>query len=166
MKRKTQRAEDPPLVAPPLCELCAQTGGELLWRDKRCRVVLVADPDYAGFCRVIWHAHVREMTDLTAAEQAHCMRVVFAVERALRDVLNPHKINLASLGNMTPHLHWHVIAARPARRAFSESGVGERTAHDTAERRRPDRPCNCASGSRPNWRNYSENTGSSLLCVH
>jgi diadenosine tetraphosphate (Ap4A) HIT family hydrolase len=85
----------------------------VLWRDARCRVVLVADPDYAGFCRVIWHAHVREMTDLTRAEQAHCMRVVFAIERALRQVLNPHKINLASLGNMTPHLHWHVIARDP-----------------------------------------------------
>ena len=92
------------------CELCAQTGGELLWRDRRCRVVLVADPDYAGFCRVIWQAHVGEMTDLTRADQTHCMRVVFAVERALREVINPHKINLASLGNMTPHLHWHVIA--------------------------------------------------------
>ena len=27
----------------------------------------------------------------------------------MRQVLNPTKINLASLGNMTPHLHWHVI---------------------------------------------------------
>jgi diadenosine tetraphosphate (Ap4A) HIT family hydrolase len=24
-------------------------------------------------------------------------------------VLDPLKINLASFGNMTPHLHWHVI---------------------------------------------------------
>lgn len=91
------------------CEMCAQTGGELLWRDNACRVVLVKDPDYAGFCRVIWNAHVREMTDLTDAERQHCMRVVLAVEQALRNVLKPHKINLASLGNMTPHLHWHVI---------------------------------------------------------
>ena len=91
------------------CELCAQTGGEVLWRDDRCRVVLVADPDYAGFCRVIWHAHVKEMTDLAVADQRHCMRVVLAVERVLRSVMNPHKINLASFGNMTPHVHWHVI---------------------------------------------------------
>ncbi|HWP89628.1 MAG TPA: HIT domain-containing protein, partial [Burkholderiales bacterium] len=69
------------------CELCAQTGGELLWRDAKCRVVLVADPDYAGFCRVIWSTHVKEMTDLAAADQAHCMRVVLAVERAVRNVL-------------------------------------------------------------------------------
>jgi diadenosine tetraphosphate (Ap4A) HIT family hydrolase len=31
------------------------------------------------------------------------------VERALRAVMQPHKINVASLGNLTPHLHWHVI---------------------------------------------------------
>ena len=71
--------------------------------------MLVEDPDYAGFCRVIWNDHVREMTDLGAAGREHCMRVVFAVEQALRSVLKPHKINLASFGNLTPHLHWHVI---------------------------------------------------------
>ena len=91
------------------CELCEQTGGELLWRDAACRVVLIADPDYPGYCRVIWNAHVREMTDLDGAGRGHCMRVVLAVEQALRNTLTPHKVNLASLGNVTPHLHWHVI---------------------------------------------------------
>ena len=92
------------------CELCAQAGGDVLWSDGQCRVVLVADPDYPGYCRVIWNGHVAEMTDLTDADRMHCMRVVLAVERALRNVLKPHKINLAEFGNMTPHLHWHVIA--------------------------------------------------------
>jgi diadenosine tetraphosphate (Ap4A) HIT family hydrolase len=91
------------------CELCTRAGGSVIWRDANCRVVLVRDPDYAGYCRVIWNTHVREMTDLSPAQRAHCMRVVFAVERALRDVLAPDKINLASFGNMAPHLHWHVI---------------------------------------------------------
>ena len=93
------------------CELCAEAAGEeVLWRDDKCRVVLVADPDYAGYCRVIWRAHVKEMTDLAGADQLHCMRVVMAVERALRNVLEPHKVNLAEFGNLTPHLHWHIIA--------------------------------------------------------
>ena len=91
------------------CELCAQTGGALLWRDARCRVVLVDEPGYPGFCRVIWNAHVREMTDLAVADRDHVMAIVFAVERALRAELAPEKVNLASLGNMTPHVHWHVI---------------------------------------------------------
>ena len=91
------------------CELCGQTGGALLWRDARCRVVLVDEPGYPGFCRVIWNAHVREMTDLAVADRDHVMAIVFAVERALRAELAPEKVNLASLGNMTPHVHWHVI---------------------------------------------------------
>jgi len=38
------------------------------------------------------------------------MQLVCAVERVLLDRLHPTKINLAALGNMVPHLHWHVIA--------------------------------------------------------
>lgn len=91
------------------CDLCDQPGGVVLWRDERCRVVYVEEPGYPGFCRAIWNAHVREMTDLTARDRAHLMGVVFALEAALRERLAPEKINLASLGNMTPHLHWHVI---------------------------------------------------------
>ncbi|HTN64879.1 MAG TPA: HIT family protein [Burkholderiaceae bacterium] len=91
------------------CELCAQDGGLVVHRDDFLRVVLVEDADYPGFCRVIWTAHVREMTDLPVAQRARLMAAVWAVEAALREVMQPHKINLACLGNMTPHLHWHVI---------------------------------------------------------
>jgi diadenosine tetraphosphate (Ap4A) HIT family hydrolase len=72
-------------------------------------VVRVGDPDYPGFCRVVWQQHVKEMTDLVPVDQRHFMDVVFAVEQGLRRLLHPDKVNLASLGNMTPHLHWHVI---------------------------------------------------------
>ena len=90
------------------CVFCDEEGGRPLWRDERCRVVLTDEP-FAGFCRVIWNAHVREMTDLDAADREHLMRVVFAVEGALRARLHPDKMNIAALGNMTPHIHWHVI---------------------------------------------------------
>ncbi|MEW5943667.1 MAG: HIT family protein [Pseudomonadota bacterium] len=91
------------------CELCETPGGELLWQDDRCRVVLVSDPDYPGYCRVIWRDHVKEMTDLPDASRQHLMEVVFGTEQALRQCLAPDKVNLASFGNLTPHLHWHVI---------------------------------------------------------
>lgn len=82
----------------------------MLWRDGFCRVVLVGDADYPAFCRVVLARHVREMTELDAAERARLMAVVFAVEAALREHVRPDKMNLASLGNAVPHLHWHVIA--------------------------------------------------------
>jgi len=81
----------------------------VLWRDDRLRVVHAPELDHPGLLRVIWHAHVREMTDLSAADRRHVMEAVFAAEHALREVLGPLKINLASFGNMVPHLHWHVI---------------------------------------------------------
>ena len=91
------------------CALCDSAGGEVLWQDELCRVVLVGDHDYPGFCRVILNRHASEMTDLDTKARQRLMDVVFAAERALRQMLQPAKINLASLGNMTPHLHWHVI---------------------------------------------------------
>jgi diadenosine tetraphosphate (Ap4A) HIT family hydrolase len=92
------------------CELCDPASPEPLWQDELCRVVLVEDRDYPGFCRVILNRHVSEMTDLDAATRQRLMRVVFATEQALRQLMRPAKINLASLGNMVAHLHWHVIA--------------------------------------------------------
>lgn len=91
------------------CELCTRTGGELLWQDERCRVVHVGERGYPGFCRVIWEAHVKEMTDLSEDDRLHLMGVVFAVESVVREQLEPVKMNLASLGNAVPHLHWHVV---------------------------------------------------------
>ncbi|MBW8370424.1 MAG: HIT family protein [Thiobacillus sp.] len=91
------------------CPLCDTPGGTLLWQDDFCRVVLADEPDYPGFLRVILNAHVKEMTDLPAVDQATLVRVVLASEAALREVMAPDKVNLASLGNVVPHLHWHVI---------------------------------------------------------
>ena len=91
------------------CELCATDGGEVLLRTDLLRIVRVDEPDYPGLCRVIVNSHVREMTDLEPATLARVMAAVFAVEDALRTVLDPHKVNVASLGNLTPHVHWHVI---------------------------------------------------------
>ncbi|HSY28566.1 MAG TPA: HIT family protein [Burkholderiaceae bacterium] len=91
------------------CELCDQVGGEEVYRCEKYRVVLVDDVNYPGFCRVIWNAHVKEITDLTWPDRAVLMNAVWQVEQAVRDVMRPDKVNLASLGNVVPHLHWHVI---------------------------------------------------------
>ncbi len=94
------------------CELCTEPGGDLLWEDGHCRVVRVTDQggrDFPGFCRVVWRRHVAEMSALETHEARHVMDVVLATERAVRKVARPDKINLASLGNAVPHLHWHVI---------------------------------------------------------
>lgn len=91
------------------CELCETTVGILLWEDDFLRIIRVEMPEYVGFCRVILQRHVSEMTDLSLEERNRLMNAVYAVEMALRNLYNPTKINLASLGNIVPHLHWHII---------------------------------------------------------
>jgi diadenosine tetraphosphate (Ap4A) HIT family hydrolase len=77
------------------------------------------------------------MSDLDAAERAHCMRVVFALESVLRELLAPAKINLASLGNMTPHVHWHVIARFRDDAHFPQSVWSARQRETGAPRQAP-----------------------------
>ncbi|MES2160352.1 MAG: HIT family protein [Pseudomonadota bacterium] len=95
------------------CDLCAllaaPAAGVVVWSDRQLSVVAVDEAEYPGFTRVVWNAHVKEMTDLSPAERSRVMDVVWAVESAQRAVMAPEKINLASFGNMTPHVHWHVI---------------------------------------------------------
>jgi diadenosine tetraphosphate (Ap4A) HIT family hydrolase len=96
------------------CELCAHQATpawSLVFQGPLLRVVRVLDaPEFPAFYRVIWQAHVAEMSDLTAADRQHLMDTVNTVEGVLRTSLQPTKINLAAFGNMVPHLHWHVIA--------------------------------------------------------
>ena len=108
-----------------ICELCATTGGTILWESPSCRVVRVDDPHYPGFCRVIATAHVREMTDLDPDERLGLMNVVFSVEKVVCTLFTPDKINLASFGNLTPHLHWHVIPRWRDDRHFPEPIWGQ-----------------------------------------
>ena len=91
------------------CTLCQPCPHPILWQDDFCRVMLLEDTNYPAYCRVELLAHVKEMTDLEPIQRLRLMHIVFVVERVLRDTFNPTKINLASLGNKTPHLHWHVI---------------------------------------------------------
>ncbi len=91
------------------CPLCNEPGGLALAADARLRVVLVEDPLHPAFARVIWNEHVAEMSELSESDRDHLMSVVFECEAVMRQTLAPDKINLASLGNVVPHLHWHVI---------------------------------------------------------
>ena len=122
------------------CELCRLPGGEVLYRDDNYRIVLVKDERYPGFCRVIWNAHVREMTDLSTVERAILIAAVWQVEETVREVMQPHKVNVASLGNVVPHVHWHIIPRyeddahfpdpvwSPVRRTPSSASLARRSA--------------------------------------
>ncbi|WP_430423374.1 HIT family protein [Methylibium petroleiphilum] len=121
------------------CELCRGDGGRLVLRAADWRVIRAEDPAFPAFYRVIWNAHVAEWTDLPPAQRSLCMQAVAKVETVLREALRPTKINLASLGNVVPHLHWHVIARFDWDSHFPQPvwGAPQRRVEPTAEVRLP-----------------------------
>lgn len=121
----------------PHCPLCHTDPALLLWRGLSLRVIEVDDGDYPGYTRVIWNSHITEMTHLPPHDRESLMRAVYAVETTQRQVLKPDKINLASLGNRVPHLHWHVIPRWRGDRHFPEAiWASARTAPETDAVRR------------------------------
>jgi len=92
------------------CPLCTGIGGTLVFQGEKFRVIRAAEAGFPAFYRVVWTKHVAEFSDLDDDDRNLCMTVVTQVEQALREHLQPAKINLAALGNVVPHLHWHVIA--------------------------------------------------------
>ena len=113
----------------PLCIASLQgqpSPHEILWQDDFCRVVLLNDADYPAYCRVELLEHIKEMTDLPPENRVRMMTVVFAVETAMREVIHPDKINLASLGNKTPHVHWHIIPRFADDKHFPNSHWGDK----------------------------------------
>ncbi|RAU20985.1 diadenosine tetraphosphate hydrolase [Paramagnetospirillum kuznetsovii] len=75
-----------------------------------CRVLLMKDANYPWLILVPRRAEISEITDLAPEVRATLMEEVARASSALRELLNPDRVNVAALGNMVPQLHVHVIA--------------------------------------------------------
>lgn len=96
-------------ATPSSCPLCSPSSEAQLWADDAFRVIGVKDAQHPGFVRLISQAHVAEVSDLSPSAQTRMFALLVGIESAMRQRLSPDKVNLASLGNQVPHLHWHII---------------------------------------------------------
>ena len=115
------------------CVLCAMTDDKAIWSNDKLRVIAVDDEAFPGYIRVIWKAHVPEMTDLSDTDRELLYKVLLIVELTLRNTMQPDKINLAQFGNMVPHLHWHIIARYRDDSHFPESIWGTKQRDNNPE---------------------------------
>jgi diadenosine tetraphosphate (Ap4A) HIT family hydrolase len=91
------------------CPLCDAPGGRVVVQAPRWRIIHAQEAGFPAFYRLVWQQHVREFSQLSAAERSECMETLVAIEQAMLRHVAPDKVNLAALGNAVPHLHWHVI---------------------------------------------------------
>ena len=103
------------------CELCCFDLSNALWQCDKFFIIAVNDDRFPGYTRLIWKKHVAEVTDLNDRDRVLMCQALFLIEQTMRDIMHPDKINLAQLGNMVPHLHWHLIPRYKDDTHFPES---------------------------------------------
>ena len=109
------------------CVICNDRFEIIIHTNLVCRVILVDDKYYPGYLQVVLNKHIKELTDLTPSDSKIVFDTIWQTELQLRKIFNPDKINIASLGNMVPHLHWHIIPRFKNDRHFPNSIWGDIT---------------------------------------
>lgn len=100
-----------------------------------CRVLVIKDAHYPWLLLVPRRQAVVEIIDLTETDQAQLMAEISRAARALKDITECDKLNIAALGNVVPQLHIHVIARRRSDLAWPRPvwGAAPPLAHDPEE---------------------------------
>ena len=76
---------------------------------KQCYVLLNRDQFFPGYTFVVAKEHVTELFHLDREARALVIEEVAATAAALYKLFKPDKINYELLGNMVPHMHWHLV---------------------------------------------------------
>jgi diadenosine tetraphosphate (Ap4A) HIT family hydrolase len=93
-----------------MCGTYGRSGGDLHIADLALsRVFLHEDQFFSGYVLLVLRRHVTELYDLAAPERATLMEEVSRVAQALARVFRPVKMNYELLGNLVPHIHWHLV---------------------------------------------------------
>ena len=74
------------------------------------RVLVINDANYPWLLLVPRRPDIVEVIDLDEVAQTQLMTEITHVSRALHEVTQCHKLNVAALGNAVPQLHVHIIA--------------------------------------------------------
>lgn len=93
----------------PMCRKWVDDSDLRIAELNHCYVTLNRDQFFPGYCFVFTREHVTELFHLDPATRQGVMAEVTAVAAALDQVFKPTKMNYELLGNMVPHMHWHLV---------------------------------------------------------
>jgi len=71
---------------------------------------LAKNQTYRGQCQLTFdRRHAARLDQLSTDEYDAFSRDLFAAQQAVVRAVRPGHVNIESLGNVVPHLHWHII---------------------------------------------------------
>jgi diadenosine tetraphosphate (Ap4A) HIT family hydrolase len=125
----------------PMCSTVAELGrpdaANLVWHFPHSVAFVGPWQFYTGYCLLASRRHATELSQL-GADRAAFLNEMATLAEAVEACFKPHKLNCELLGNLVPHLHWHVFpryAADPERLQPVWVAL-ERAKSDPAEKQR------------------------------
>ncbi len=90
-----------------MCPLCSFENENIIFKNSLFRIILV--DEIPGYIRLITNKHIKEISELDDKELFLITKTIKEIEKIVIKIISPDKINIASLGNYVPHLHFHII---------------------------------------------------------
>lgn len=98
------------------CQLCERENYQqnIIYETENFVILFVLEQNFYPLLRIICKNHYKELSDLPEFLQQELFALINKCEKIFLQTTaispKPDKINIASLGNYVPHLHFHVIA--------------------------------------------------------
>jgi diadenosine tetraphosphate (Ap4A) HIT family hydrolase len=71
---------------------------------------LATNQTYRGHCQLIFdRRHVARVDQLSPEEWQAMAADLFRAQAAIVEAVRPDHMNIETLGNIVPHLHWHIV---------------------------------------------------------
>jgi diadenosine tetraphosphate (Ap4A) HIT family hydrolase len=96
----------------PLCSAVADPaaawGQDLVWQFPHSFAVLGPWQYFTGYCLLVAREHCTELSQLGPRRTAF-LEEMATLATAIEACFRPQKLNYELLGNLVPHLHWHLF---------------------------------------------------------
>jgi diadenosine tetraphosphate (Ap4A) HIT family hydrolase len=93
----------------PMCEKWVDDADLQIAELEHCYVLLNRDQFFPGYSFVFTKEHVTELFHLDRPTRQAVVEEVNLVAEVLAKTFEPTKMNYELLGNMVPHMHWHLV---------------------------------------------------------
>ncbi|MBI5484392.1 MAG: HIT family protein [Deltaproteobacteria bacterium] len=93
----------------PMCRRWEEDADLRIAELEHSYVILNRDQFFPGYTLLFTKNHATELFHLDRDVRNGLMEEVSRVAKVLFDVFSPAKINYELLGNMVPHMHWHIV---------------------------------------------------------
>ncbi len=113
------------------CILCHDNHNEeLIIKNDIYKIIKVFNKDYPIYFQIIVNRHIKELSDLPYKDALQIFEAIYLLDQLICDIFRVDKVNIASFGNIVPHLHWHIIGRYKNDKHFPNPIWGDITRQD------------------------------------